>query len=94
MFDDGQDHRWEFRDDGVYVYYVKDDDEWVPDEYPLGDYFVYGNLFCGRWFEGETENREWWEITIDGDSMSWAALHEDEDGETYTATFEMERVVE
>ncbi|MBR0410186.1 MAG: hypothetical protein IJI25_04160 [Eubacterium sp.] len=26
VFDDGQDHRWEFKDDGTYVYYVKDGD--------------------------------------------------------------------
>ena len=50
-FDDGQEHRWEYKDDGTYVYYVKDE-----------------------------EYREWWEISIDGD--------------TFTATFEMKKVDE
>ena len=92
VVDDGQEHRWEFKDDGTYVYYVEDGDNWVPSDDELNEYFVAGNLFCMRWFEGGTENREWWEITIDGDTMNWTALREGEDGETYTATFEMDRV--
>ncbi len=46
------------------------------------------------WIDGGTENREWWEITIDGDTKNWYALREDEDGKTYTVTFEMKRVNE
>ena len=38
------------------------------------------------------ENREWWEISIDGNKMNWSALREDEDGKTFTATFEMTKV--
>ena len=94
VFDDGQEHRWEFKDDGTYVYYVKDGDNWITTEDALGDYFVAGNLLCGRWLKGETENREWWEITIDGDTMNWTALREGEDGNTFTATFEMTKVVD
>ena len=94
VFDDGQDHRWEFRDDGIYVYYVKDGDNWVPADSAEGDYIIAGNLLCGRWFDDETENREWWDITVDGDKMNWTALREGEDGETYTASFEMKRVQE
>jgi hypothetical protein len=94
VFDDGQEHRWEFRDDGTYVYYVKDGDAWVTADAAEGDYFVAGNLFCSRWFVGETENREWWEISIDGDKMDWYALRDDESGKTYTATFEMKKVAE
>lgn len=93
-FDDGQDHRWEYKNDGTFVYYVKDGDNWVPSENESNEYFVAGNLLCTRWFDGGTEYREWWEITIDGDTMSWAALREGEDGKTYTATFEMNRVTE
>ena len=34
-----------------------------------------------------------WEIAIDGDTMKWTALREnEEDGSTYTATFEMKKV--
>ena len=73
---------------------MEDGDNWVPSEDELSEYFVAGNLLCTRWVEGETENREWWDISIDGDTMNWTALREDEDGKTYTATFEMNRVTE
>lgn len=72
--------------------YVKDGDDWVPADAAEGEYFVAGNLLCGRWIEGGTENREWWEITIDGNTMNWTALREGGDGKNYTATFEMKRV--
>ena len=94
VFDDGQDHRWEYKDGGTYVYYVKDGDDWVPSEDTMNEYFVAGNLLCARWMENGQENREWWEITIDGDKMNWTALREDEDGKEFTATFEMKRVQE
>ena len=90
VFDDGQPHRWEYHDDGTYVYYVQNGEEWVA--HNDGDYFVNGILLCTRWFDGEVDNREWWEITIDGDTMSWTALRANDDGTTYTATFEMTRV--
>ncbi len=32
VFDDGQEHRWQYNADGTYVYYVKDGDNWVPYE--------------------------------------------------------------
>lgn len=38
------------------------------------------------------EKREWWEISIDGDKMSWTALREGNDSKTFTATFEMKKV--
>ena len=92
VFDDGQEHRWEYKADGTYVYYVKDGDDWVPSENTLNEYFVDGTLLCTRWVDNEQENREWWEISIDGDKMNWTALRQKEDGSTYTATFEMKKV--
>ncbi len=92
VFDDGQPHRWEYHDDGTFVYYVQDGDEWVA--HNDGEYYVDGILLRTRWFDGEVDNREWWEITIDGDTMSWTALRANDDGTTYTATFEMTRVAE
>ena len=92
VFDDGQPHRWEYHDDGTFVYYEQDGEEWVV--HNDGEYFVDGVLLCTRWSDGEIENREWWNITIDGDKMSWTALRDNEDGTTYTATFEMTRVAE
>ena len=93
-FDDGQEHRWEYKADGTYVYYVKDGDNWVPGDNTLNEYFVDGNLLCTRWIDNGVENREWWEINIDGDKMNWTALRQKEDGSTFTATFEMKKVAE
>ena len=93
VFDDGQEHRWEYRADGSYVYYAKDGDNWVPYEgNTLNEYFVDGTLLCTRWIDNGQENREWWEITIDGPRMHWTALRQNPDGTTFTATFEMEKV--
>ena len=93
VFDDGQEHRWQYNADGTYVYYVKDGDNWVPYEgNTLNEYFVDGNLLCTRWIDLGQENREWWEITINGDKMNWTALRENPDGTTFTATFEMTKV--
>ena len=92
VFDDGQEHRWQYKADGTYVYYVKDGDDWVPSENTLNEYFVDGTLLCTRWIDQGQENREWWEINIDGDKMNWTALRQKEDGTTFTATFEMKKV--
>ena len=93
VFDDGQEHRWQYNADGTYIYYVKDGDNWVPYEgNTLNEYFVDGNLLCTRWIDLGQENREWWEITIDGSQMHWTALRQNADGTTFTATFEMEKV--
>jgi hypothetical protein len=92
VFDDGQEHRWQYNADGTYVYYVKDGDNWVPSENTLNEYFVDGSLLCMRWIDNEQDNREWWEINIDGDKMNWTALRQKEDGSTFTATFEMKKV--
>ena len=93
VFDDGQEHRWQYKADGTYVYYEKDGDDWVPYKgNTLNEYFVDGVLLCTRWVDNEQENREWWEINIDGDKMNWTALRQKEDGSTFTATFEMKKV--
>ena len=92
VFDDGQEHRWQYNADGTYVYYVKDGDNWVPSENTLNEYFVDGTLLCSRWIDQGQENREWWEITIVDGKMNWTALRQKEDGTTFTATFEMKKV--
>ena len=92
VFDDGQEHRWEYKADGTYVYYVKDGDNWVPSANTLNEYFVDGTLLCSRWIDQGQENREWWEITIADGKMNWTALRQNEDGTTFTATFEMTKV--
>ena len=93
VFDDGQEHRWQYNADGTYVYYVKDGDNWVPYATTTqSEYFVDGNLLCTRWIDNGVENREWWEITIVDGKMNWTALRQKEDGSTFTATFEMKKV--
>ena len=92
-FDDGETHRWEYKADGTYVYYVKDGDDWVPSANDLNEYFVDGILLATRWIDNDVENREWWEIaSIKDGVMKWTALRQKEDGTTYTATFEMKKV--
>ena len=94
-FDDGRDHRWEYKDDGTYVYYDKDGDNWVPSDNTSSEYFVAGNLLCTRWTKNENEeSREWWEISIDGNTMNWTATRKSDDDSTVVTTFEMTRVEE
>lgn len=92
VFDDGQEHQWEYKADGSYVYYVKEGNQWVASANTLNEYFVAGNLLCTRWVDNGQENREWWEITIENGVMKWTALRKKDDSTTYTATFEMKKV--
>ena len=94
VFDDGLEHRWEYLADGSFRYYTEVDGQWQLSNDEYANYFVTGYLLCTRWRNagGDTENREWWEITINGDTMNWTALREDENGQRYTATFEMSKV--
>ena len=94
VFDDGKEHRWEYKADGTFVFYNKEGDEWVPSDNTLNEYFVAGNLLCMRWVDNGTENREWWEISVKDGKMSWTALRANEDGSTFTAAFEMAQVEE
>lgn len=95
-FDDGEEHRWEYKADGKFYFYNKVNGEWQLSDDALSDYFVDGPLLCTRWKnngENTTENREWWEIeSIKDGVMKWTALRQKEDGTTYTATFEMTKV--
>ena len=98
-YDDGQEHRWEFKEDGTFVFYLKNNKGiWEKKEDEYAQYFVAGNLLCTRWKnagEGTQENREWWEITaMSGGSMIWTALREKADGTQYTAAFSMTRIPE
>ena len=92
---DGELHRWEYKADGTYVYYSKENDEWKAGNDVMADYFVDGILLCTRWKKtiDSNELREWWEIeSINDGVMKWKALRMREDGTTYTATFEMTKV--
>ncbi|MBP5246635.1 MAG: hypothetical protein J6Z31_02105 [Fibrobacter sp.] len=95
-FDDGETHRWEYKNDGTYVYYVQNaDGNWVASDNVVNDYFVDGQLLCTRWVEDGEENREWWEIeSIQNGVMKWKALRSNKDESTFTASFEMTKIDE
>jgi len=88
-------HRWEFRDDGTYIYYRQNEKGvWVDDVNIFAEYFVDGNLLCMRWANANgLENREWWEIVaVDENGMVWKGLRKNAAGETYTAAFSMSKI--
>lgn len=96
-YDDGQEHRWLYKEDGTFVFYLKNDKGiWEAKDDEYCNYFVAGDLLCTRWKnagEGTQEAREWWEITAIGkERMVWTALREKKDGTRYTAAFSMHRV--
>ena len=95
VYDDNLDHRWEYKDDGSYLYYRHTaDGQWVADVNLMSVYFVDGCLLCTRW-EGNdgVEYREWWEIeSIEDGVMKWNALRLNDDGSPFYATFQMKRV--
>ena len=95
-YDDGEDHRWEYKADGTYTYYNRTaDGQWVDNVNSFGAYFIDGTLLCMRWKNvgSDIEYREWWEIeSISDGVMKWKALRLREDGSTYTATFQMAKV--
>lgn len=94
-YDDNLEHRWQYNNDGTYIYYNQDGDNWIPNPTnTLNEYFVDGNLLCMRWINNGTEYREWWEIaSIENNVMSWTALRKRADGTTYTASFSMVKVI-
>lgn len=95
-FDDGEDHRWEYLADGTFRYYHKVNGQWQLSNDEYANYFVDGHLLCTRWKnvgEGMEEHREWWEIeSLKNGMMKWKALRMREDGSTYIATFQMNKV--
>jgi hypothetical protein len=94
-YGDNLEHRWQYNNDGTYIYYNQDGDSWIPNPTnTLNEYFVDGNLLCMRWINNGTEYREWWEIaSIENNVMNWTALRKLDDGTTYTASFSMTKVI-
>ncbi len=90
--------RIEFRVDGTYVYYKKDDEGiWQSNVNEMAEWNVDGDWLAFRWrhLGSEDENYEWWDIEyINGNEMKWSALREREDGSRYTTTFTWARVGE
>ena len=66
----------------------------MPADDALSVYSLEGNLLTMTWAESDQEIAESWEITIDGDTMTWTARREGENGNAFTAAFETTRVKE
>lgn len=90
--DGEKDYRCEYKADGTYVFYEKNGDEWVVIGDTLDEYYVSGNLLCERWVNNGQENRESWEISIAGDTMTRTALRQGDDGKTFTESRELKKV--
>lgn len=80
--EDQSPHRWQYKEDGSYVYFSKNDlGEWIAKEDNKGKFIVYGDLMTTTWNNlnsggVETENCELWNITIEKKEMSWQAVRE------------------
>lgn len=88
-------HRWEYSDDGTYVYYSKNAAGiWEADSLNTENlYYVAGDVLCFRWIKEGVQYREWWDIEeCDDDKMVWTALREDGDGKRFMTGMEMKRV--
>ena len=97
-YDDGKLHRWEYKEDGTYVYYSLDaNGNWTSggsnDE--LSIFYCDGPLLCSRWkgAGAEEEFHEWWEIlSIKVGVMKWYAIRQRKDGSSYITSFYMTKV--
>lgn len=91
--DDGQTHRWEYKDNGTYVYYEKDGGNWVPcPSNELNEYFVDGDMLFTRWIDNGQMYSENWSLIIHDNTMRWSALRQNEDGSSEVIVFEMTKV--
>ncbi len=84
----------EYTTEGSFVYYYQDDEgNWMADVDDESRYFLYGdflvtNYTAARVAEGNHKFYDCWNIHIDGDTMTWTALRENNQIESY----EMEKV--
>ena len=92
-YGDGKPHRWEFKADGTYVYYVQDGNVWVPGSNTLNEYFVDGDHLCMRWKDGGKEYREWWTIALlEKNDMTWSAIRKSETSSYFNSTYTFKRI--
>lgn len=87
-------HRWEFRIDSTYTYYVRNDsDQWVASDNISNRYMIDGDWLSCEWQTSDgTEYNEWWDIDgIEGDVMNWSAIR-DTDSTRVISTMSMQRV--
>lgn len=77
-------HLWEYQKADAtgmchYIYYTKDKDgKWAMDDSEPGKYMVDGNWLATSWNEAGKIMYEWWDIEIEGTTMYWSGIREDE----------------
>lgn len=89
------DHRWEYKEDGSYIYYSKDaNGNWVADASNTeNEYYVDGDFFGSRWIKNGKEYREWWDMEkCDSNEMVWTALRKKANGTYFNTTMVMRRI--
>jgi len=88
-------HRFEYKDDGSYVYYNETSDgKWIPSDNTSNQYVADGDFFASKWCDKDkVEYREWWIIELCNDTeMSWYALREREDGSRFETRMKLKRI--
>ncbi|MDD4637673.1 MAG: hypothetical protein PHV66_08740 [Bacteroidales bacterium] len=82
-------HYWEYFSDGTYNYYYQDDNnKWIKKSDNEGRYFLYGTLFVSNYsndlLSGGTGHAfECWDFSINGNTMTWTGLRENNKIVTY-----------
>jgi len=85
-------HYWEYFSDGTYNYYYQDSEgNWIKKTDNEGRYFLYGELFVSNYTNdlvtgGKSKTYECWIFEIDGDTMTWTALRDNNKTESYQMT--------
>lgn len=86
-------HYWEYFSDGTFNYYYQDStNKWIKKTDNEGGYYLYGNLFVSNYTNdlnsgGTGKAYECWNFSINGDTMTWTGLREN----NKTVTYEMTR---
>lgn len=87
-------HYWEYLSDSSYYYYYQDESgNWIKKIDNEGRYYLYGQFLATNYSHdlisgGTGKAFECWNFTIDGDSMTWTGLREN----NATITYQMEKV--
>ena len=87
-------HYWQYFADGHFGYYYRDNTgTWINKPDNNGFYFLYGNLLASNYTNdlltgGTGKAFECWNITIQGDTMSWTGLREN----GLVTSFQMKKV--
>lgn len=87
-------HYWEYFADGTYNYYCQDENSaWIKKLDNEGQYFLYGHLMVSNYSHdllsgGTGLAFECWNFTLEGNTMEWKGLREN----NITITYKMEKV--